>query len=100
MSTVSVIMVEPSKRPAILSIDNDLRTFEKTVNGPLDMQSFFRSPFKLICNVEDGYELSYGMKTPRNSFFIVKHDGGFKSLERGEAEEIRDYLKVKMKKWK
>lgn len=100
LTTISVLMVEPSKRPSIVSIDNDLRTFENIVNGPLDMQPFYRSPFKIVCNVDNGYELTYGKKKPRDSFFIVKHDGQFKSIDRAEAEEVRDYLKEKMKKWK
>lgn len=100
MSTISVLMVEPSKRPSIVSIDNDLETFEEIVDGPLDMQPFYRSPFKLVCNVDNGYELSYGKKKPRDSFFIVKHEGEFESIDRTEAEEVRDYLKDKMKKWK
>ncbi|MGM0804990.1 MAG: DUF3846 domain-containing protein [Bacillota bacterium] len=100
MSTISVLMVEPFKRPSIVSIDNDLETFEEIVDGPLDMQPFYRSPFKIVCNVDNGYELSYGKKKPRDSFFIVKHEGEFESIDRTEAEEVRDYLKDKMKKWK
>ncbi|MBN3553993.1 hypothetical protein JYA63_06940 [Fictibacillus nanhaiensis] len=100
MSTISVLMVEPSKRPSIISIDNDLKVFENIVNGPLDMQPFYRSPFKMVCNVDSGYELTYGKKKPQDSFFIVKHDGDFQSLDRAEAEEVRDYLKDRMKKWK
>ncbi|MFG6496229.1 hypothetical protein P8610_12755 [Fictibacillus sp. UD] len=100
MSTISVLMVEPSKRPSIVSIDNDLKEFETIVNGPLDLQPFYRSPFKIVCNVDNGYELTYGKKKPRDSFFIVKHDGQFQSIDRTEAEEVRDYLKEKMKKWK
>lgn len=100
LSTISVLMVEPSKRPSIVSIDNDLRTFESIVNGPLDMQPFYRSPFKIICNVDNGYELTYAKKKPRDCFFIVKHDGQFEGIDRMEAEEVRDVLKEKMKKWK
>jgi hypothetical protein len=100
VSTISVLMVEPSKRPAMVSIAKDLRVFEDLVNGPLDMQPFFRSPFKIVCSVDNGYELSYAKKMPRDSFFIVKHDGDFQSVERVEAEEVRDYLREKMKKWK
>jgi hypothetical protein len=100
LSTISVLMVEPSKRPSIVSIDNDLQTFENIVNGPLDMQPFYRSPFKIVCSVDNGYELTYGKKKPRDSFFIVKHDGQFEGIDRAEAEEVRDYLKEKMKKWK
>ncbi|RZT21364.1 hypothetical protein [Fictibacillus sp. BK138] len=100
MSTISVLMVEPSKRPSIVSINNDMSTFEDIVNGPLDLQSFYRSPFKIVCSVDNGYELTYAKKKPRDSFFIVKHDGDFRSIDRAEAEEIREYLKDKMKKWK
>ncbi|WNB92494.1 hypothetical protein [Bacillus sp. NEB1478] len=100
MSTISVLMVEPSKRPAIVSIENDLKTFENIVNGPLDMQPFYRSPFKIICNIDNGYELTYGNKKPQDTFFIVKHDGSFESVDRMDAEEIRDYIREKMKKWK
>jgi hypothetical protein len=100
LSTISVLMVEPSKRQSIVSIDNDLRTFEDIVNGPLDMQPFYRSPFKIVCSVDNGYELTYGKKKPRDNFFIVKHDGQFEGIDRAEAEEVRDYLKEKMKKWK
>jgi hypothetical protein len=100
LSTISVLMVEPAKRPSIVSIDNDLQVFEKIVNGPLDMQPFYRSPFKIICNVDNGYELTYGKRKPQDSFFIVKHSGEFQSIDRAEAEEVRDYLKEKMKTWK
>jgi hypothetical protein len=87
-------------RPYIVTVENDLKVFENLVNGPLDMQPFYRSPFKIVCNIDNGYELIYAKKRPENSFFIVKHDGDFRSVERGEAEEIRDYLREKMKKWK
>jgi hypothetical protein len=100
LSTISVLMVEPEKRPSIVSIDNDLKTFENIVNGPLDMQPFFRSPYKIVCNVDNGYDLYYGKRKPRESFFIVKHDGQFHSIDRAEAEEVREALKEKMKKWK
>ncbi len=100
MSTISVLMVEPSKRPSIVSIENDLNTFENIVNGPLDMQPFYRSPYKIVCNVDNGYDLTYGKCKPKDSFFIVKHDGDFIGIDRTEAEEVRDHLKEKMKKWK
>jgi hypothetical protein len=100
LSTISVLMVEPSKRPSIVSIDNDLQVFEDIVNGPLDMQPFYRSPYKIVCNVDNGYDLAYGKKKPNDSFFIVKHNGQFESIDRAEAEEVRDVLKEKMKKWK
>jgi hypothetical protein len=100
MSTISVLMVEPSKKPSIVSIENDLKVFENIVNGPLDMQPFYRSPFKIICNVNNGYELAYGKRKPKESFFVVKHDGDFRDIDREEAEEVREYLRVKMKKWK
>ncbi|MBH0173636.1 hypothetical protein IHV09_08710 [Fictibacillus sp. 23RED33] len=64
------------------------------------MQPFYRSPFKIVCNIDDGYELTYGRKMPANSFFIVKNEGEFESIDRTEAEEVRDVLKDKMKKWK
>lgn len=83
-----------------MSIENDLKTFEEIVKGPLDMQPFYRSPFKIICNVDNGYELTYDKKKPRDSFLIVKHDGQFEGDDRTEAEEVRDVLKEKMKKWK
>jgi hypothetical protein len=100
MSTISVLMVEPRKQPSVVEVENDLKVFENIVNGPLDMQSFYRSPYKIICNIDSGYELKYGKKKPKDSFFIVKHDGDFHGIDRGESEEIREYLKVKMKKWK
>ncbi|WNB92492.1 hypothetical protein [Bacillus sp. NEB1478] len=100
MSTISVLMVEPKKQPSIVTIQNDLKEFENIVKGPLDMQSFFRSPFKIILNVDNGYELSYAKRKPSECFFVVKHDGDFHGIDRQEAEEIREYLKGKMKKWK
>ncbi|MET3726829.1 hypothetical protein ABID52_000410 [Fictibacillus halophilus] len=57
MSTISVLMVEPSQRPSIVS-KNDLKTFEEIVNGQ------------------------------------------FEGIDRMKAEEVRDVLKEKMKKWK
>jgi hypothetical protein len=99
LSTISVLMVEPSKRPSIISIDNDVKVFENIVDGPLDMQPFYRTPFKIVCNIDSGYELAYAKMKPDSPFFIVKHDGDFQSVERTEAEEIREYLREKMKKW-
>jgi hypothetical protein len=98
MSSISVLAVEPGKRPALISIYNDLSAFKNMVNGPVDLQPFYRSPFKIVCHLNDGFELS--MKKPDNPFFIVKHTDQFLGIDRTEAEELRDALKTKMKKWK
>ncbi|MGD6961095.1 hypothetical protein ACQCVB_02730 [Fictibacillus phosphorivorans] len=98
MSSISVLAVEPGKRPSLISIDNDIAIFENIVNGPVDLLPFHRSPFKIVCHLNDSFELS--TKKPENTFFIVKHTDVFLGIDRTEAEELREVLRTKLKKWK
>jgi hypothetical protein len=93
-------MVEPSRQPYIAQINNDIQTFENLVNGPIDMQRFYQSPYLIVCSTDNGYNLRYLNVKPDHPFFIAKYDGEFYSIERQETEQIRVYLKEKMKKWK
>ncbi|MFC0236528.1 hypothetical protein [Fictibacillus phosphorivorans] len=99
MSTFSVLMVEPNKQPYITQIKNDIQTFENLVHGPVDMQRFYQSPYLILCNTDNGYNLKYLKLLPDHPFFIAKYDGEFQNIERLETEQLRMYLKEKMKKW-
>ncbi|MDN4071756.1 hypothetical protein [Fictibacillus terranigra] len=100
MSDIQVVMVLPKKRPHITEIPNTSKKFEEIVGGPADILTFHRQQYKLICSIEEGYDLTYNKKVPKSTFFIAKYQGQFESLSDAETEEIRDLLKMKLKKWK
>ncbi|MCK6259031.1 DUF3846 domain-containing protein [Fictibacillus sp. KIGAM418] len=100
MPDIQVVMVMPKKRPHITEILNTSKEFEEIVGGPVDILSFHQQHYKIVCNIEEGYDLTYNKKAPSSTFFIAKYQGQFESLSDAETEEIKDVLKTKMKKWK
>ncbi|MDN4523940.1 DUF3846 domain-containing protein [Fictibacillus fluitans] len=99
MSELHVVMVMPQKRPYITDIPNTTKEFEQIVGGPVDILGFQRQ-YKIVCNIEEGYDLTYNKKKPSSTFFVVKYQDQFESLSDTEAEEVKEVLKVKLKKWK
>ncbi|KSU82067.1 MULTISPECIES: DUF3846 domain-containing protein [Fictibacillus] len=100
MSELHVVMVMPEKkRPYITDIPNSTREFEQLVGGPVDILNFHQQ-YRLVCNIDEGYDLTYNKKKPSSTFFIVKYQGQFESLSEAEAEEVSHVLKLKLKKWK
>ncbi|SDN09182.1 hypothetical protein SAMN04488137_3477 [Fictibacillus solisalsi] len=100
MSELHVVMVMPEKRPYITDIPNSPKEFEHLVGGPVDILNFHQQQYRLVCNIDEGYDLTYNKKKPSSTFFIVKYQGQFESLSEAEAEEVSHVLKLKLKKWK
>lgn len=100
MPDIQVVMVQPKKRPQITEIPNSSKRFEEIVGGPVELLSFYQQPYKMVCNIEEGYNLIYNKKAPSSTFFIAKYQDQFESLSDTEVEEVKEVLKVKLKKWK
>lgn len=100
MSELSVILIDQKKKPRSIKINHSLEAFEEIVNGPVELLKFHREPYRLVCHVKEGYDLYYNKKTPSGTFFVVKYQNGFESLNELEVDELKKVLRIKMKKWK
>lgn len=97
MEEIVVVMKQEGKKPITTNLPNDLNYFEKVLNGPVDINKFYFSGFRLVCNVDDGYSLG-DRDLPEGSFFIAKYDTDFVSMTVEEADEIKNVLRSKLRK--
>ncbi|WP_026679387.1 hypothetical protein [Fictibacillus gelatini] len=98
MSDITVIMAN-KERLSLTSIENSPQAFEDVVGGPVDLLNFYKDGYKLVCHIEEGYNLYYNHIRPKRPFFVVKFESDFKSLTDAEAKEVKEALREKMKKW-
>ncbi|MGM7702997.1 hypothetical protein ACSVDE_14800 [Pseudalkalibacillus sp. Hm43] len=97
MSDILVVLKQSNKNPVTTNIPNDINYFEKILEGPVDINKFAYSGFRLICNVDDGYSIGeHGL--PEGTYFIAKYDTDFVPMTVDEAEEIKKVLREKKNK--
>ncbi|WP_257350218.1 hypothetical protein [Pseudalkalibacillus decolorationis] len=49
---LTVVLVNPGQNPISTYIPNDLAHFEQLVDGPVCVEKFFISGYRLVCSVD------------------------------------------------
>ncbi|WP_261131707.1 hypothetical protein [Bacillus sp. Marseille-Q3570] len=96
---IMVVLVKPGQLPQSTYIPNDLKYFEELVDGPVSVEKFFISGYRLVCSVDEGYGYE-NSSMPLGTYFITRYHTSFETMETEESEEIKKALKERSKKRK
>ncbi|WP_408007914.1 hypothetical protein ACJROX_24955 [Pseudalkalibacillus sp. A8] len=96
---VMVVLVKPGQQPQSTYIPNNLEYFEELVDGPVSVEKFCISGYRLVCSVDEGYGYE-NSSLPIGTYFIVRYHTSFDTMSTEEAEEIKRLLNVRSKKRK
>ncbi|WP_349408685.1 hypothetical protein [Pseudalkalibacillus sp. SCS-8] len=96
---ITVVLVKLGQLPQTTTIQNDLNAFEEIVDGPVSVERFFVSGYRLVCSIDEGF--GYEDRTlPTGTYFVARYHTNFESMSVEECEEVKKILKERVKKRK
>ncbi|MCF6138801.1 hypothetical protein [Pseudalkalibacillus berkeleyi] len=96
---ITVVLVKPGQIPQTTHIKNDLKAFEELADGPVSVERFFISGFRLVCNIDEGFGYD-DRSLPKGTYFVARYHTEFENMSVHEAEEVKKVIKEQSKKRK
>ncbi len=96
---ITVVLVNQGQLPQTTTIDTHLSYMESLVDGPVSVERFFVSGYRLVSSIDEGF--GYEDQTlPDGTYFIARYHTDFEDMSIEEAEEIKKIIRDRAKKRK